>query len=130
MKYLSNYIEEEQTEIFNKYGAFFAFSTDQFNEKKIEGVEYVSCGYGLTSPKENAEELNKALTDCAQRGREKDLEENGKFGIIRRELYNHEAFYVYNTEDTFYAVEAYGFTREDVKKVFAKVLATENTDGD
>jgi len=39
MKYLTNYIEEEQTEALNRAGAFFAFSDKQFDEAKKEGVK-------------------------------------------------------------------------------------------
>jgi len=45
MKYLSDYTEEAQTKLFVEKGVFFAFSKDQFNEQKKEGVDYVSAGF-------------------------------------------------------------------------------------
>ena len=32
MKYLSEIMEEKQTELFNKYNVFFAFNNEQFKE--------------------------------------------------------------------------------------------------
>lgn len=42
MKYLSNYIEEKQTKLFNDLWIFFAFSDKQFEEQKKEWIEYIS----------------------------------------------------------------------------------------
>lgn len=44
MKYLSHYIQDAQTALFNKTGAFFAFSQEQFNDAKKDGITYVALG--------------------------------------------------------------------------------------
>ena len=42
MKYLSSYTQDKQTALFDETGAFFAFSQQQFDDAKIEGLIYVS----------------------------------------------------------------------------------------
>ena len=41
-KKLSSYTDQPITELFNKYGAFWAFSNSQFNESKKDNIEYVT----------------------------------------------------------------------------------------
>jgi hypothetical protein len=118
MKYLSDYTEQGITDLLNNYGGFFAFSDEQFNEKKKEGVEYVSCGHGLICPKENAKALMTGLIQNGDSAVNQDILENGKDNIIRRELYNHEAFYTGEIEDTCDALKMYGITQEEVWKVY------------
>lgn len=115
MKYLSNYIEDAQTEAFNKAGAFFAFGTDQFNEQKKAGIKYVSVGAGLICPKGNVDSLMSELDKVHKAGIELDLKENGKVGIIHRELGNHEYSYTYSIEDTSAALQGYGITDEEIQ---------------
>jgi hypothetical protein len=118
MKYLSNYTEAAQTELFNETGAFFAFSTKQFNEAKKEGVTYVDLGAGLIAPKEQSKKLMDGLAEIQQKGIELDLKENGKKNIILRELGNYECFYSYDIDPCCDALEQYGITREEIATVF------------
>jgi hypothetical protein len=119
MKYLINYVEDKQTEAFTKYGAFFAFSNKQFDEQKKEGIKYVSIPGGLICPKENALALIRELNTIQDQGIKEDIEENGKEGIIKRELDNHEAYYTGDIEGTVDALTAYkNITLEDIQKVF------------
>lgn len=120
MKYLSDYTQQGITDLLNQYGGFFAFSDAQMNEKKKEGVEYVSCGHGLIAPKENAKLLVDGLIANGDKAVQQDIAENGKEEIIKRELYNHEAFYTGDIEQTVDALSIYGFTEEDVRLVFYK----------
>lgn len=90
MKYLSNYMEEKQTLLFNETGSFFAFGNAQFEEQKKEGVKYVDMGYGLICPKETAEKLSKGLDLIYIEAIKQDVEENGAKKIIEREYFNHE----------------------------------------
>lgn len=120
MKYLSDYTQQGITDLLNQYGGFFAFSDAQLNEQKKEGVEYVSCGYGLIAPKENAKLLIDGLIANGDKAVQQDIAENGKEEIIKRELYNHEAFYTGDIEQTVDALRIYGFTEEDVRLVFYK----------
>ncbi|WP_048662758.1 DUF7659 family protein, partial [Vibrio crassostreae] len=90
MKYLSHYIQDKQTQAFNEAGAFFAFSNQQFDDEKKEGVKYASLGMGLICPTDNVRQLMIRLYSIAQEGIAEDIKENGKKAIIRRELFNHE----------------------------------------
>ncbi|QDP68049.1 MAG: hypothetical protein GOVbin3264_30 [Prokaryotic dsDNA virus sp.] len=119
MKYLSDYMEEKQTELFKKTGTIFAFSQKQFEEQRKNNVTYVNLGQGMLTEKPNVEEvineLDKIYKDCIKQ----DIEENGKEKIILRELENHEAFYVSNTEDTERKLEDYEcISKEDIKRVY------------
>ena len=115
MKTLSEYTQEKQTKLFEACGAFFSFSQEQLNEKKVEGVEYVSLGSGLIVSKEKAKELFKGLKTIHAEGIKQDIEENGKSAIIQRELGNHEAHIVMSIDDTVDALVDYGFSREDIQ---------------
>jgi len=111
--------EEKLTKLFEQFGAFFAFSNEQFYKQKKEGVKYVNYGAGLLLPKENADkftqEFNK-ITDWK-------IEELKKIDpeiMIEYELSNHEAYYTGEIEDAFEALKQYGFTRQQVRAVYKK----------
>jgi hypothetical protein len=118
MKYLSDYMEARQTEALNKAGAFFAFSRDQFDKAKKEGVTYVNCGMGMLCPKENASELLKGLDEIYTSSIKQDIEENGLTAIIKRELNNHECYYSGYIDDCVDKLADYPVTRDDIQKVF------------
>jgi uncharacterized membrane-anchored protein len=118
MKYLSDYIEAKQTELFRRLGTFFAFSNKQFKEQHKEGVKYVNMGMGMLTPKDTVEELINELDRIYAEGIEQDLAENGKDGVIERELYNHEAFYVHSIDSTVDALSGYPITVDEIKAVF------------
>lgn len=120
MKHLRNYVEEEQTKLFNKTGTFFAFSDKQLNESRKENVEYVSLGYGMICPKENAKEVISGLEAISKKGIAADIKENGISAIIHRELGNHEAQITGEVEDTMSSLCGYGVTEEQVKEEYSK----------
>ena len=115
MKYLREYTEEATTAALDKAGAFFAFSNQQLDEKKREGVQYVNLGAGLICPKANADQLAMDLDAALDSGIAADLAENGRKGVIHRELGNHEYSYTYDISDTVSALGGYGITAEDVQ---------------
>lgn len=102
-KYLSHYTEPHINEAMEKAGAFWAFGQKQFDERKDEGVEYVSLGGGLVSEKDKASQLIEDMDNAIMLGRQEDLRENGIEKIILRELNNYECFY---TGDITEAVES------------------------
>lgn len=107
------------SKLWDENGAFFAFSNQQYAEKKKDGVIYVSLIGGLLCPKENVDAVLKGMKEITENARKKDIEENGIEQIIYRELANHEAWYTYEIEDTMDALEGYpGVTEELVWKVF------------
>lgn len=127
MKFLQDYQEKQQTELFNRLGAFFAFSNEQFNEAKKPNTKYVNCGAGLICPKENTAELMKELADIYEKAIQQDLDENGKEAIILRELYNHECFYTGDITACVEKLEHYpGITPEDINKAYTKELYKEH----
>ena len=124
MKYLTNYIEEGQTKIFEKYGVFFAFSNKQYNEKaKPELEPYVHVGHGMIVPKPHVKDVLKALDDVHEAGIKQDLQENTKEGVIKRELGNHECYYTGDIEPAVDCLSSYGITAEEVQKVFSATWA-------
>ena len=128
MKFLTEYIEEKQSALFKELGVFFAFSNRQFDEAAVKGVTYVSMGMGMISPKEHVKELIEGLDTIHKEGMAEDLKDNGREGIIIRELYNHEAFYTCDTRSTFEAVEAYGITAQEVIQAFYKEAPNARSD--
>jgi hypothetical protein len=124
MKYLSHYVEAAQTKLFNETGTFFAWSKQQYEEGKKEGVEYSFLGAGIVCPAGNVDALTDGLETINAQGIAQDLAENGKDAIIERELHNHEAFYVGSVRDTLGALEGYGITREEIVRVYKRVAPT------
>jgi hypothetical protein len=123
MKYLQDYIEDKQSEAFEKAGAFFAFNQDQFLEKRVEGVKYTLFeNMGLFCRKDKADWLMKELERIGEQGIQQDIKENGIDNIIKRELYNHEAFYTMSIAQTKDSLEEYNIPVERIKKVFNQEL--------
>jgi len=128
MKYLSDYTKAAQTELFSTLGAFFAFSNAQLEESRVEGVEYCSLGSGLIVPVTNARQLVDGLENITKEGIEKDLAENGKAGVIRRELFNHECFYDGDVSRCINALEDYGIPKNEVVRVYNHIRTTEDVE--
>ncbi len=114
------------TELLDKTGAFFAFGKAQFEEKRVVGVEYSQVGSGLIVPTGNAKELLTGMERVTKAGIELDLKENGREGIIRRELFNHECFYTGNIEDCVGALIDYGIQESEVINLYRKIRNTED----
>lgn len=129
MKYLTDYIKDRQTELFNKCGVFFAFSSSQFKENmdkvkdnhKINGYEpgdkWMDFGGGFVLSKhfdKFCDEHEKIVND----GMAQDIKENTLEGVILRELANHEFCITYDITDTWEAIEHYpGIKKEYVEKL-------------
>lgn len=128
MNSLSDYTQSLQTNLFAQLGAFFAFGQSQFEEKREEGVQYVSLSSGLVVPKENANALVNGLKEITTKGIAQDLEENGREAIIRRELNNYECHYVRCISDCVEALEAYGITQEEIKSVYNEMLCNDEVE--
>jgi hypothetical protein len=123
------YIKNEQhqakiSELLNKQKAFFAFSQEQLAEGKAkhglgEEVELVNIYAGLIMPKANIQAYTDEMSELSQNlideVKKLDPEE-----VIRYELDNHEAWYQGDTEDAYDVLKSYGYTREQVRKVYKK----------
>lgn len=122
MKYLSDYMNDSQTELFKKTGSFFAFSQDQFNKAKVEGVVYNTLGSGMICPKENIDELLDGLKSIHDKAIEQDIADNGVKAIIHRELGNHEYQITCDITDTFEALEPYGVSEQDIQDELSEYM--------
>lgn len=124
MKYLTDYTQQAQTELFNETGAFWAFGDKQFEEKKKEGVTYVTIPYlsGCICPKNQVKRLVDGLIEIGEKARKQDMEENGREAIIKRELYNHECFYTGCVDDAVETLAPYGITPQEVRAMYVKEL--------
>jgi hypothetical protein len=114
MKSLTDYTSAKQSQLWDDNGAFFAFGQQQLDEKKQEGVAYVSLGMGLIAPKENASKIIEGLESIHTEGIKQDITDNGIKAIIHRELGNYETQISGDISDTVAALEDYGITREQV----------------
>jgi len=121
MKFLQDYIEDEQTQAFEEAKAFFAFGKNQFKDGLLKlklGTEISHLGGGLYCPKESSAELINKIHSIYENGVKQDLKENGKKGVIVRELYNHEAFYTRDVESTVKALKSYKFDYDYILEVY------------
>jgi hypothetical protein len=114
MKSLTDYTSDKLSKLWDDNGAFFAFSDEQLDESKQEGVVYVSLGMGLIAPKENASKIIEGLESIHTEGIKQDISENGIKPIIHRELGNYETQISGDISDTVAALGDYGITREQV----------------
>ena len=120
MKYLSDYTQEAQSKILKKYNAFFAFSQEQFNKAKKEGLKYIARGAGLYHEAGKSKEFDKDWANVIAEGIKQDLKENGKEKIINRELGNYECYYTGDGTEAVYYVSDYGITEQEVIEVYRK----------
>ncbi len=120
MKSLSNYTNALQTKLFTATGAFFAFSSKQLNEKKKDGVVYVSMGSGMICPRTEAANLMSGLDGINKTGIAQDIEENGIKAIIHRELANYESQITGDIGDTAAALTDYPITKEQIRSEFGE----------
>ncbi|MGX9522959.1 DUF7659 family protein [Vibrio mediterranei] len=128
MKYLSDYTKDKQTELYDKTGAFFAFSKEQFEDGKKEGIEYCHLFAGLICPRDTAQEVMAGLDKIQKEGIAQDIAENGKAAIIRRELFNHECFYTGDVTDCVEKLDGYGISQEEIVAVYLHICKTEDVD--
>lgn len=122
MKFLPDYMEEQQTNLFKETGSFFAFSDKQFKEQSKEGVVYASLKHGLICPSETVAKLRKGLKTIHEQAMKQDIAENGPEAIILREIYNHESYYTGNPTNALDALKAYNFPNELFVKVWNEGL--------
>ncbi len=124
MKYLQDYIQDKQTKLFEETNTIFAFSQERFEKQRKEGIQYVGLGHGMICDKRYVKKLMDGLDDILIEGMKQDVEENGIENIIRRELYNHEAFYSRCIDSTYDAVKKYSevlgydLTEDMIWKIF------------
>ena len=134
MKYLSDYIEAEQSALIKELGVFFAFSNAQFEEGvaenghlKPEGTKWSSMGAGMYLPSVNVEEFMLRHKALHKSGIAKDLAENGREGVLERELGNYEiglAWEGHRDRNFRDGIEGYGFTEQEIEAAYKKHMET------
>lgn len=97
--------QDKASSIINSLGIFFAFSADQINTSKVDGVKYVGAGSGMFIPADNVKAYIKETGKLSQYFTEKFQKVVPIENYILCELWNHEAFYTYSMQDTFEAVK-------------------------
>jgi len=116
MKYLQDYLKEKQSALIEELGVIFAFSNKQFEEAMDPKVEkYVRVASGCYCPKPNIEQFLKRHDEVVTEAIKQDLTENGKTGVIHRELSNHEYSYSGDVFSTVQALVGYDITEADVR---------------
>lgn len=114
--------EDRISEALKKHGAFFAFSNEQFDEQKKEGIIYVSLGAGLIAPKATFKELLEDMKCASHQIIVSDKQTHTAEEIINRELANHEAQISGSIEDTAAALKGYGYSKDQIEKQYSKYL--------
>jgi flagellar motor switch protein FliG len=114
------YIQNKQSELFKKLGALWAFSKEQFEEQRQEGVVYNQISWlgGLIVPKQNAKQLIDQLSEIHKKGREINKKNYTKEELIRDELINKEVFILMDITPAQDALYGYGFTEKEILKVY------------
>ena len=120
MKYLSHYIKDKRTNLFEKTGAFYAFSNEQFNNSIKKDTQYVNLGNGLFCEKKHYQKLIDGLETTYNDAVNEDLQENGKKNIIWRELANYETQISCDISDTINALEFYPITEKEIEIEYKK----------
>jgi hypothetical protein len=129
MKYLSDYVKDAHSALFDETGTIFAFSTEQFEKAKdpnIPNKDYIQCGNGMIVPRANVNSLFDGLAAIQKAGIKLDIAENGKKGIIERELINRECLYTNCIDDCVDALKDYGISKNKILAVFNEIRTNED----
>ena len=126
MKYLTDYTKDAQSALFKELHVMFAFSDDQLIEAMAEHnitdkKSLVSLGAGLILPRDNVKEFMARLEEIVAAAVVLDLAENGRDGVLERELGNHEIGYSFNgyRDQNFQdSISDYGFTPDEIKAAY------------
>ncbi|MFS2717030.1 hypothetical protein AAH068_19170 [Bacteroides uniformis] len=115
--------EEQQKKLsamFEEFGVFFAFSKQQFEQSRKEGVEYVSGFAGMIIPKDNVTLVDERLDHIHEEAAALMREHIPMEKYILYELYNHEAFYTGEVDEVLKLARSYypDCTLDDIYKVY------------
>ena len=120
MKYLQDYLNKPQAELEKKCNAFYAFSQQQFDERKQPEIDYVHLGHGLYVPRENAKSYVNDLEQIFLDGVKQDLKDHTETEIIWRELANHEVQFDGELSSVYLKLTFYPITKEEIDKEYKK----------
>ena len=126
MQYLSDFMEDKQSLLFESEKVFFAFSPKQMEEGKTkieiqDNKLLCSLGGGMYCPKLNADKVVNQLEKIYNDSIKEDIKTYGIDRIIKRELGNHECYYTGDITDCVETLKNYpNITEELVLKVYRK----------
>lgn len=109
--------EKRVSAILKLNGVFFAFSDKQYYEAADKNIKYTSAGSGCFLPVENVNQHKKSWAKF-QEWKKEAIKEVDPVEVIEYELNNYECFYIGSIEDALPTLLGYGFTREQVEKVY------------
>ena len=125
MKYLSDYLEQDQTILFNELGVFFAFSNEQL-EKGLENIKnsgilsdqekITRLPGGAFCPSKNVDTFLERHEKLVENAIAQDMEENGKKAIIWREFGNYECILTGDLSNCVSALDKYPITLEEIQE--------------
>lgn len=115
MKTLNSYTDALTSKLLDDNGAFYAFGNKQYEEKKKEGVIYVSLASGLICPKENVTQLLKGLKVIFDDAVRQQVADFGAEKIISHEYFNYETQLTGNTQQVINALSTH-------KKLFPELF--------
>jgi len=104
--------DAERSQVFDKYGVFFAFSDKQFLEKRKPDVAYMIHN-GMVCPKENFAAVAEELGDIVERQTAELLQHRKE--LIHYELANYECQIVMDMREAVDVLAYYGITEEEVR---------------
>tara|TARA_Y100001963_G_scaffold109112_1_gene150796 strand:- start:191 stop:592 length:402 start_codon:yes stop_codon:yes gene_type:complete len=124
MKYLSEIMEEKQTELFNKYNVFFAFNDEQFKEglnkyNLTKDDKITNMKNGVFCPSKHVKDFINDHYNHYKNSIKEDMKQ-GKDKVILRELSNHECFYTGDISDCVSTLKDYPIKRGEIIKVYRK----------
>lgn len=95
---------------FSKYWAIFCFWKEQFEQKRVEWVQYADCWYWLLAPKDVAKQMIQDFDHHNREEAKRRLEIMWIDAIIRYEYNNYECEYAFDIEPLQFLIETYGTT--------------------
>lgn len=114
----NKFIEERLSLLFEKYGVFFAFSSEQFSKNKKENTEYVSLGSGMIIPKDNVNVFQEEYQSLLKQSKKEYLNKYPKEEIVKYELINHECFYDGEYHRAHEELKDFGISLEEVERIY------------
>ena len=113
-------MEEKQSKLFDKYEAFFAFSTEQFNKSKKENIKYIRMESGLICPSENAIKLIEEMDSVYREAIKQDMAEHSIEDIIHRDFANYEVQISGDYSQVIEELKEYGINEEKIRAEYKK----------
>jgi len=120
MKSLNYYTDAPIAAALKTYGAFYAFSNEQFLKQKQPDVVYQRGPSGLIIPKDNVDNLIDAMRVAIADGIAARMAEYPIDEIIAYELANYECYYTGQIDDAVDALQPYNVTYDQVMAVYQK----------